>query len=66
MFRFLARDGRALSGSVRFEIANFVDGNRTVTEIRNLISAEFSPISQTVIARLLEDLVHIGVMKWVD
>ena len=56
--------GGDLTGTVRFELVNFVGDNRTVTDIRNLLSAEFSPIDRTVVARYLDDLVRVGVMKW--
>lgn len=47
------KEGRALGGNVRFEIVNFIDGVRTVSEIRNGVSAESGPI----VARFLGDLV---------
>ncbi|MCH8276579.1 MAG: DUF4910 domain-containing protein [Bacteroidetes bacterium] len=59
-------NGRALSGNVRFEMANFIDGERTVTDIRNLVSAEFGPIPQDAIAHILQDLVSVGVLSWAE
>ncbi|NNE65445.1 MAG: DUF4910 domain-containing protein [Pyrinomonadaceae bacterium] len=53
-----------LSGSAKFELANFVDGARNVTQIRNALTAEFGPVEERVVARYLEDLVKIGVMEW--
>ena len=53
-----------LSGSEKFELANFVDGERNVTQIRNALSSEFSPIRQEVVGRYLEDMVKVGVMEW--
>ena len=53
-----------LGGAARFELVNFVDGKRTVSDIRNALSAEFGPVSTRVVARYLEDLVRVGVMKW--
>jgi len=58
------QEGRVLSGTVRFELVNFIDGERSVSEIRNLLAAEFGPIDQTVVARYLEDLVAAGVTEW--
>ncbi len=58
------QEGRALSGMVRFELVNFIDGERSVSEIRNLLAAEFGPIDQTVVARHLEDLVTARVAEW--
>jgi len=57
-------DGRLLNGTIRFEIVNFIDGQRNISEIRNLISAEFIPVELDVIAHYLEDLVQIGVAQW--
>jgi len=59
-----AREGRALNGTVRFELVNFADGHRSVSDIRDAVSAEFSPISLTVVARYFDDLVRVGVMEW--
>ena len=53
-----------LNGKARFELVNFVDGKRTVTDIRNALSAEFGAVNASVIARYLEDLVRVGVMGW--
>lgn len=53
-----------LKGNVRFELVNFVDGKRTVSDIRNALSAEFGSVNTSVISRYLEDLVRVGVMKW--
>ncbi len=53
-----------LHGDARFELVNFIDGKHTVSEIRNALSAEFTPINTEVIARYLEDLVKAGVVKW--
>lgn len=56
--------GRALSGGVRFEIVNFIDGERTVTDIRNLVSASFAAIDTALVARYIEDLVTAGAAAW--
>ena len=53
-----------LSGSARFELVNFVDGARSVSEIRDALSAEFGPVPVGVVARYLEDLVGVGTMRW--
>jgi hypothetical protein len=56
--------GNRLSGSAKFELANFVNGVRDVSEIRNALSAEFGPIRLEVVTRYFDDLVKVGVMKW--
>jgi len=53
-----------LSGDARFELVNFIDGERSVSGIRNALSAEFGPIATADVARYLEDLVAAGVVRW--
>ncbi len=53
-----------LSGNARFELVNFIDGTRSVTAIRDAISAEFRPVPTAVVARYLDDLVRVGVADW--
>jgi hypothetical protein len=53
-----------LSGDARFELVNLIDGRRSVSQIRNALSAEFRPIPVPVVARYLEDLAAVGVVEW--
>jgi hypothetical protein len=53
-----------LGGNARFELVNFIDGRRTITEIRNALSAEFGPVHTGDVARYVEDLVEVGVVEW--
>ncbi len=53
-----------LNGTHRFELVNFINGKRTVSEIRNAMSAEFNLFQTKVIARYIDDLVKVGVLKW--
>lgn len=53
-----------LSGDTRFELVNFIDGERSVTGIRNALSAEFGPINTAAVARYVENLVEAGVVRW--
>jgi len=53
-----------LRGNIPFELLNFVDGERTVTDIRNALSAEFRPVPTEAVARYLSDLVQVGVVEW--
>jgi aminopeptidase YwaD len=53
-----------LDGDMRFELVNFIDGKRTVTDIRNALSAEFQPIDLKIVTRYIDDLVKVGVVKW--
>jgi hypothetical protein len=53
-----------LSGNERFELVNFIDGERTITDIRNALSAEFGPLPTAAVARYIADLVEVGVVEW--
>jgi hypothetical protein len=57
-------DSIPLDGDARFELVNFIDGTRTVTAIRDALAAEFGPLSIAVVARYLDDLVRVGVVRW--
>ena len=57
-------EGRILNGNIRYEIVNFVDGKRSVSEIRNAVSAAYRPIPLSAVSRYLSDLVRSGVMRW--
>ncbi|MBM3792129.1 MAG: DUF4910 domain-containing protein, partial [Acidobacteria bacterium] len=57
-------EGRALSGNARFEILNFIDGTRTVSAVRNAVSAEYGPIDRALVAHYIEDLVRAGLARW--
>jgi len=59
-----AGEGRALTGNVRFELVNFVDGKRTVAEIRDAVSAEYTPLPPDVVSRYFDDLVRARVIGW--
>jgi hypothetical protein len=53
-----------LNGNQRFELVNFIDGTRTVTDIRNALSAEYGPVPTPAVGRYLEDLVRVGAVEW--
>ena len=53
-----------LSGNMPFELVNFIDGTRTVTQIRNALSAEFGPVSTESVSHYVNDLVRVGVAEW--
>jgi len=54
----------SLDGDVRFELVNLIDGVNTVSEISIALSAEFQPVDVKTVARYLEDLVSVSVVKW--
>ena len=55
-----------LGGDAKFELVNFIDGRRSVSEIRDLISAQFGAVPVRVVGRYMEDLIKVGVVCWTD
>jgi len=49
---------------VMYEALNFVDGKRTISEIRDLVSDEFEPIPQDEIVNYFEFLESVGIVKF--
>jgi hypothetical protein len=47
-----------------YEIANFVNGKRTVGEIRDAVSAEYGPVAVTLVADYLNACAEAGVIQW--
>jgi hypothetical protein len=47
-----------------YEILNFVDGRRTVGEIRDAVSAEYGPLPLSLVADYLEACVEARVIQW--
>ncbi len=48
------------AGEVCYEIVNFIDGTRTVAEIRDAVSAEFGPVPLSAVTEYLDLLAKIG------
>ena len=57
-------EARVIRSNVAFELANFINGERNVTEIRNALSAEFEPIVTAVVTRYIENLARAGLVEW--
>jgi len=56
---------RAL-GQSDFEVRNFVDGRRSILDIRNAVSAEYEPLTVKAVEdylRLLETLGYVTIVK---
>ena len=49
-----------------YEVLNFVDGRRTVTDIRNAVSAELGPVPTELVSEYLQALGSIGVIGAVN
>jgi hypothetical protein len=47
-------------GLILYELANFIDGKRSISDIRDAVSAEFSPIALPVIVDYFERLAKQG------
>lgn len=50
-------------GAYAYEILNLVDGSRSITDIRNAVSAEFGPIPTMYVKAYLQALASIGVLE---
>jgi len=50
-------------GEYAYEALNFVDGKRTVSDIRDWLTAELGPVPTGIVAEYLEALASIGVIK---
>ncbi len=48
------------SSDVTYEIVNFVDGKRSISDIRDAVSAEFGNVPLTAVVEYLELLAKIG------
>ena len=55
---------RDLSELYAYEIVNFVDGKRTLGEIRDAVSAEYGPLPIDLVNDYLEACREAGVMQW--
>jgi hypothetical protein len=53
-----------LGGNYAFELVNFIDGERSVTAIRDALSAEYGPVPTEAVSRFVEDLVTAGLAEW--
>ena len=47
-----------------YEIVNFVNGKRTVGEIRDAVSAEYGPIPISLVTDYLQACAEAGVIQW--
>ena len=52
------------SGDVTYEIVNFIDGVRSVSDIRDAVSAEFDPIDLAAVAEYLDLLAKAGAIRY--
>ncbi len=52
------------SDDVTYEIVNFIDGARTVSDIRDAVSAEFEPLDLTAVADYLDLLAQAGAVSF--
>lgn len=53
-----------LNGDVRFEIPNFIDGKRNMSDIERALMGEFGSTAIEGFDRFIDDLVKVGVVKW--
>jgi aminopeptidase YwaD len=60
----IAIGGVPNSDDVTYEIVNFIDGARTVGEIRDAVSAEFEPLGLEAVAEYLDLLARAGAVSF--
>ena len=60
----LAIAQRPNAGDVTYEVVNFVDGTRTVGEIRDAVSAELGPVDLAAVAEYLDLLSRTGAIRY--
>jgi hypothetical protein len=60
----IAIAGAVRSDDVTYEIVNFIDGSRTVSEIRDAVSAEFEPLDLKAVAEYLDLLAKTGAVRF--
>jgi hypothetical protein len=53
-----------LSELYAYEIVNFVDGRRTVGEIRDAVSAEYGPLAVALVKDYLDACHEAGIIQW--
>lgn len=53
-----------ITGDYAFELVNFIDGQRTITQIRDALAAEYGPMPTQAVTRFVEDLVAAGLADW--
>jgi aminopeptidase YwaD len=52
------------SDDVTYEIVNFIDGARSIADVRNAVSAEFEPIELSAVAEYIELLARAGAITF--
>ncbi len=48
------------AAAISYELINFIDGKRTISDIRDAVSAEFGPVDLPVVVQYLEALATLG------
>jgi len=57
-------DANPVRGDLQFELHNLLDGSTTISEVRNVLSAEFSPVPLAAVKRYVEALAGIDLVRW--
>jgi hypothetical protein len=52
------------SDDVTYEIVNFIDGSRSIADIRNAVSAEFEPLELSAVAEYIDLLARAGAITF--
>jgi hypothetical protein len=57
------RGARGTGSEYAYEVLSLVNGSRTVSEIRNIVSAEFGPVPIPVVLEYLMQLERAGAIR---
>jgi hypothetical protein len=60
----VAISGVPRSEDVTYEIVNFIDGSRSIADIRNAVSAEFDPVELSAVAEYVDLLARAGAITF--
>lgn len=63
VWKSLGLPSEPAADEVCYKIVTFIDGVRTVTEIRDAVSAEFEPIDIKAVSEYLDLLARIGAIS---
>lgn len=57
---------KTIRGRLELEVWNFIDGKRSILEIRNAVSAEFWPIPHKDVDRYIKVLEQLGYVRIIE
>jgi len=65
-YNWYSENGGKVFDLIRYEIVNFMDETRTVFQIHKIVSALYGPFEINITERIIEDLVKLNLVEWVE